>query len=142
MTTHTPRFCPQCDDGTMLEYGMRDIVETLDGEPIYVPNVEAWHCPVCGEIEFARDNDGADRYSQALDAAQEKIQARKAQELRRARKALKLTQAEAGRLFGGGISAFSAYEHGKTQPHKSTVLLLRLLHKHPDLLAEIRAEPA
>jgi len=88
MTTHKPRSCLQCDDGTMLEYGMRDIIETLEGEPIYVPNVEAWHCPVCGEIEFARDNDGADRYSQALDAAQEKLQARKARELRSARKAL------------------------------------------------------
>jgi len=138
MTTPKPRPCLQCDDGTMLEYGMRHIVETLDGELIHVPDVEGWHCPVCGEIEFARDNDGADRYSQALDAIREKVEARKARELRTARKALKLTQAEAGRLFGGGVSAFSAYEHGKTQPHKSTVLLLRLLHKYPHLLDELR----
>jgi len=138
----TPRYCLQCDDGTQLEYGVRDIVDTLDGEPIDVPNVEGWHCPVCGEIEFVHGGGQGVRYSQALDAAQERIQARKAQELRSARKALKLTQAEAGRLFGGGVSAFSAYEHGKTQPHKSTVLLLRLLHRHPDLLDEVRAEYA
>ena len=30
------------------------------------------------------------------------------------------------------------YERGKTQPHKSTVLLFKLLDKHPDLLAELR----
>jgi len=58
--------------------------------------------------------------------------------LRRIRRSLKLTQAESGRLLGGGVSAFSAYEHGKTQPHKSTVLLLRLLKQHPQLLEEVR----
>ena len=58
--------------------------------------------------------------------------------IRRVRKKLGLTQAEAGQLFGGGASAFSEYERGKTQPHKSTVLLFKLLDKHPELLAEIR----
>lgn len=29
-------------------------------------------------------------------------------------------------------------ERGKTQPHKSTVLLLKLLDKHPELLDEVR----
>jgi HTH-type transcriptional regulator/antitoxin MqsA len=57
--------------------------------------------------------------------------------MRNTRKKLKLTQADAGRLFGGGASAFSEYERGKTQPHKSTVLLLRLLNRHPELMAEL-----
>jgi HTH-type transcriptional regulator/antitoxin MqsA len=50
-----------------------------------------------------------------------------------------LRQSGAGKLFGGGASAFSEYERGKTQPHKSTALLLRLLGKHPELLDELRA---
>ncbi len=58
--------------------------------------------------------------------------------LRAIRKKLGLKQVEAGRLFGGGINAFSEYGRGKTQPHKSTVLLLNLLHKHPELLQEQR----
>jgi HTH-type transcriptional regulator/antitoxin MqsA len=57
--------------------------------------------------------------------------------LRAIRKKLGLKQAEAGRLFGGGVSAFSDYERGKTQPHKSTVLLLKLLDRHPELLKEL-----
>ena len=61
-----------------------------------------------------------------------------AAELRAIRKRLGLKQAEAGKLFGGGTSAFSEYERGKTQPHKSTVLLLRLLDKHPELLKELQ----
>jgi HTH-type transcriptional regulator/antitoxin MqsA len=48
-----------------------------------------------------------------------------------------LRQADAGRIFGGGAGAFSEYEHGKTQAHKSTVLLLRLLGRHPELMKEI-----
>lgn len=42
-------------------------------------------------------------------------------------------------IFGGGASAFSEYERGKTQPHKSTVILLELLGKHPELMSEVRA---
>lgn len=63
-----------------------------------------------------------------------------AAEMRDIRKKLGLKQAEAGKLFGGGVSAFSEYERGKTQPHKSTILLLKLLNKHPELLDEVRAE--
>ena len=39
----------------------------------------------------------------------------------------------------GGVNAFSEYERGKTQASKSTVLLLKLLDKHPELLKEIGA---
>lgn len=60
-------------------------------------------------------------------------------DVRDIRKKLGLKQAEAGKLFGGGVSAFSEYERGKTQPHKSAVLLLKLLDKHPELLDEVRS---
>ena len=57
--------------------------------------------------------------------------------MRVTRKKLGLRRAEAGSLFGGGASAFSKYERGKTRPHKSTVKLLKLLHRHPKVLAEV-----
>jgi len=136
MTRKTiPRYCLQCDDGTLLVHGAKDVSEEIGGEPFTVKNIAGWHCPVCGEIEF--DAGEGQRYSNALEAAQRKATERRAQTLRAARKKLKLSQAEAGKLFGGGASAFSEYERGKTQPHKSTVLLLRLLDKHPELLREL-----
>ena len=55
------------------------------------------------------------------------------------RKKLGLRQVQAGHLFGGGSSKFSEYERGKTQPHKSTVRLFKLLDRHPELRDEIRA---
>ena len=53
------------------------------------------------------------------------------------RKKLKLTQKEAGEVFGGGTNAFSRYEKGSSQPHPSTVKLLQVLDRHPELLREI-----
>jgi len=42
-------------------------------------------------------------------------------------------------MIGGGVNAFSEYERGVRQPAKSTVLLLKLLDQHPDLLPEVLA---
>jgi HTH-type transcriptional regulator/antitoxin MqsA len=135
--SRNPRYCLQCDDGTILELDTRDVSDTVRGEPYFVAQVSGWHCPVCGEIEFALGDDSGLRYSEALTAASARANERDAKALRATRKKLKLSQAEAGRLFGGGMSAFSEYERGKTQPHKSTVLLLRLLDRHPELLSEL-----
>lgn len=132
-----PRYCLECDDGTVLEYGARDMVETIDGLSVTIAAVQGWHCPVCGECEFT-DRADSERHATAFAALRRQADAQRAATLRATRKKLGIKQAEAGRLFGGGASAFSEYERGKTQPHKSTVLLFKLLDKHPELLAEIR----
>ncbi|ODN41573.1 type II toxin-antitoxin system MqsA family antitoxin [Piscirickettsia litoralis] len=48
-------------------------------------------------------------------------------EIKRARKIIKLTQAEAAEYFGGGVNAFSKYERGEIQIPKAVSLLLSLL---------------
>ena len=133
-----PRYCLQCDDGTALVYSTKAVHGEVLGQPYTVEGVTGWHCPVCGEVEYLFGDDSAARVGAAIDAAGAQARQRQAQELRDARKKLGLTQAQAGILFGGGASAFSEYERGKTQPHKSTVRLLRLLDKHPELLTEVR----
>lgn len=133
----TPPFCLQCDDGTLLENKTKDVIITIDDLTVTVPAVQGWHCPVCGEIEFT-GRESSRRYSAALEALRKEANKKRAESLRAIRKKLGLRQSDAGKLFGGGVSAFSDYERGKTQPHKSTVLLLKLLDKHPELLAEIR----
>jgi HTH-type transcriptional regulator/antitoxin MqsA len=134
----TPAFCLQCDDGTLLENQTKNVTITIDGMSVNVPSVQGWHCPVCGEIEFT-ERESSQRYSTALNLLRQEVNKKNAESLRATRKKLGLRQAEAGRLFGGGVSAFSEYERGKTQPHKSTVLLLKLLNKHPELLDEVRS---
>ncbi|MBK6999446.1 MAG: type II toxin-antitoxin system MqsA family antitoxin [Rhodoferax sp.] len=134
------RFCLQCDENhvlSFLEYGARDLSFTRNGRTHTVPQVFGWHCPVCGDCHF--DAGEGERYGEAMDAFSAQVDAEIAAALRATRKKLGLRQVEAGHLFGGGSSAFSEYERGKTQPHKSTVLLFKLLDKHPELLNEIRA---
>lgn len=133
----TTQFCLECDDGTLLSHGVKDLSFFYRAKGLTVQDVSGWHCPECGECQF--DPGEGQRFSAACDAFCAKADKQMATNLRATRKKLGLRQAEAGRLFGGGASAFSEYERGKTQPHKSTVLLLKLLDRHPDLLPEVMA---
>lgn len=133
----TKHFCLQCDDGTELVHERRDLRIHADEYVDNVAQVSGWHCPVCDECEF--DAGEGVRYAQALAALRAKANEQRAAAIRATRKKLGLRQAEAGRLFGGGASAFSEYERNKTQPHKAMVMLFKLLDKHPELLEEIRA---
>ena len=132
-----PPYCMQCDDGTELILTCRDLAFEYKGKTMVIPSLHGWHCPVCGECEFIKGEGEAERHSAAVDAFAAQVDAGETAWLRATRKKLGLKQAEAGKLFGGGASAFSEYERGKTQPHRSTILLLRLLDKHPELLKEV-----
>lgn len=134
------RYCLQCDDGTALVHGARDMVAAVDRVEVVVDRVRGWHCPVCGECEF--DDGEGGRYSAALEAARERADRERIEEIRTIRKQLRLTQADAAELFGGGVNAFSEYERGKTRPHKATMVLLRLLGERPELLEDVRRSHA
>lgn len=127
------KLCVACGHEDMV-LDTRDLTFAHKGRETVVPEVLGWFCPQCGEA-YLEDNG---RYAEAVAAFAREVDALDAAELRTIRKKLGLRQADAGKLFGGGVSAFSDYERGKTQPHKSTVLLLKLLDKHPELLEEIR----
>jgi len=63
-------------------------------------------------------------------------------EVRRIRTGLKLTQRQAGEIFGGGPNAFSRYERGLAMQPRAVDALLRLLDRHPKLLVELSARRA
>jgi HTH-type transcriptional regulator/antitoxin MqsA len=130
------KFCLQCDNGALLDHGKRSLSFIYRDHELVVPHVSGWHCSACCECQF--DEGEGKRYGELVDSFCVAVDREIAESLRDIRKKLGLRQAEAGKLFGGGASAFSEYERGKTQPHKSTVLLLKLLDKHPELLDELR----
>ncbi len=110
----------------MIEHaGMTATVEGLSG----------WRCGACGEVEF--DADSARRYAAAGDELVRRDRERVAEEIRRIRRKLGLSQVAAARLTGGGHNAFSRYERGESAPLPAVVNLFRLLDKHPELLKEI-----
>ena len=114
------------NETSMIEHaGMTATVEGLSG----------WRCGACGEVEF--DADSARRYAAAGDEFVRRDRERVAEEIRRIRRKLGLSQVAAARLTGGGHNAFSRYERGESAPLPAVVNLFRLLDKHPELLKEI-----
>ncbi len=127
------KLCVSCGNDRM-QHESRNLTFSYKAQHIVVEAVEGWYCPDCGEA-YLEDNG---RYAESCAALVRQTTTAEATLIREARKKLGLTQREAGELFGGGVSAFSEYERGKTQPHKATLLLLRLLKAHPELLNEVR----
>lgn len=123
--------CPLCGAG-MLHDGIKTIMQEYKGRTFSSESRGAF-CDQCadGFVEF----DAAEE-SQWL-AFRDQIDAEEAAELTRIRKKLRLTQAQAAHLTGGGKNAFSRYERGNTKPMAAVVNLFRLLDHHPELLKEL-----
>jgi HTH-type transcriptional regulator/antitoxin MqsA len=128
-------LCLNCEKADMVR-GNKDKVVEYRGKQITVEAVEGWHCPACGECEFAKGE--GKRYAAAVEQFRDEIDQQESAELARIRKKLKLSQKEAAVIAGGGVNAFSRYEHGKSKPVAAVVNLFRILDKHPELVEEIR----
>lgn len=127
--------CPACGHPEMvaktqdetLSYGSQSLtLHTMHGE----------FCPACGEGIW--DAESYRRYTEAQAALLRAVKGDISADIRRIRKNLKLTQTELAEAFGIGKVAFSRYERGETRPPAPLVKLLKLVERHPDLLAEMR----
>ncbi len=127
--------CPAC--GGKMTRAIQDLHYVYKGVHLVVPALDALVCDVCREALFATPEDGA-RYDAAIRTHIAAVNLNSAPDLRAIRKRLKLTQAEAGRIFGGGVTAFSRYERGEVKPPVALVKFFQVLDRHPDLLAELK----
>lgn len=130
--------CPACSRAK-LSHETRDLPYTYKGESTLIPEVTGEFCPSCGESVL--DLAESERVSRLMLAFNKQVNASTVDPefIIRVRKKLQLDQREAAAIFGGGINAFSRYENGKTKPPVALVKLLKVLDRHPDLLAEVRA---
>ncbi|NQE49779.1 antitoxin [Herbaspirillum rubrisubalbicans] len=131
--------CPHCGGADLIR-DTRDLPYAYKGETTCIAAVSGDYCPRCGEclpdvMEEQRISAEAQAFNKQVNAG-----LIDPEEIIAARQALQLGQREASLLFGGGINAFNRYEAGKIKPPRALVLLLRLLHRHPRLLRELRAE--
>lgn len=84
------------------------------------------------------DAPSAERYAQAGDELIEDAKRVMADEMKRIRRKLHFTQKSAVQLLsGGGHNAFSRYERAEVEPPKPLFVLMRLLDRHPELVAEL-----
>lgn len=130
--------CPHCA-GADLVHDTRDMPYTYKGESTTLPTVTGEFCPACDEsVLDARESA---RISALMLDFNKQVNASIVDPgfIMSVRKKLALDQREAAEIFGGGVNAFSRYENGKTKPPLALVKLLKVLDRHPDLLAEVRA---
>ena len=130
--------CPVCGAAELI-HDTRDMPYTYKGETTAIPAVTGDHCPACSEVILDREQ--GDRYSELIGVFQRQVNAAFVAPsfITDIRKKLDLDQREAAEIFGGGVNAFSRYETGKTKPPLALVKLLKVLDRHPELLAEVRA---
>ena len=136
-----PELCYICGAPDALHYfeGRSETIR-VKGMERRVDNLSGWECHVCGDGFWDPDTDSAARFGEAgaelVVAARQMIGA----EIKRIRRKLHLTQKEAVELLsGGGHNAFSRYERGELLAPKTLVLLMRLLDRHPHLMADAKA---
>ena len=130
--------CPSCGAAKLVR-DTRDVPYTYKGETTVLPQVAGDFCPACDEsildaAESRRTMDLMLAFNKQINASVVDPEF-----IVSVRHKLQLDQREAGEIFGGGVNAFSRYENGKTKPPLALVKLLKVLDRHPDLLAEVRA---
>ena len=130
--------CPNCGASELI-HDTHDVFYTYEGESTEIPDVTGDFCPACGEGVF--DMEEGERISNFMLAFNKKVNAGIVDPgfITSVRKKLDLDQHEAAELFGGGVNAFARYETGKVKPPVALVKLFKVLERHPELLAEIRA---
>lgn len=130
--------CPVCGGADLIR-DTRGLPYTYKGETTIIAAVTGDFCPACGESIL--DAAESDRVMHTMQAFSREVNAALVDPdfIAAVRKKLELDQREAAEIFGGGVNAFSRYETGKTKPPLALVKLLKLLDRHPDLLAEVRA---
>ena len=130
--------CPVCGAAKLVR-DTRDVPYTYKGESTVIPAVSGEFCPACSEVVM--DAGESARASTLMLEFNKQVNASIVDPafIASVRKKLALDQREAAAIFGGGVNAFSRYENGKTKPPLALVKLLKVLDRHPDLLAEIRA---
>lgn len=122
--------CHACKKG-VLHRKTRSQIFTYKDKSITLEQPGLW-CDSCEEgILDGKDISSTEK---AFEKFKAKIDALLSpEEIRHIRKdILKLTQEEAGKIFGGGKNGFSRYERGETKPLPAISNLLKMLERHPE----------
>jgi HTH-type transcriptional regulator / antitoxin MqsA len=130
--------CSMCGKAELI-HETRDLSYKYKGEETTLSDVEGDYCSACGEAILHPAE--STRVSALMLAFNKQVNASAVDPefIIGVRKKLRLDQREAAEIFGGGVNAFSRYESGKTKPPVALVKLLKVLERHPDLLAEVRS---
>lgn len=129
------RTCPACG-GTMRRARRADTIEYKGlSRKVTQPG---WYCDNCGEAVLEPADVKATEAA-FFDLKSEADGLVTAEDVKRIRRSLGLSQREAGEVLGGGPRAFQKYESRAVMVSKPMSNLLRLLERHPKALRELAA---
>lgn len=127
----TDPVCPST--GVPMHRDTRPMTLSFKGETITF-DMPGWYSDTSDEgIHTGQDMKVSDRMLNRLKARAEGLL--EPDDMRRIRRKLGLTQAEAGQLIGGGPRAFQKYENGDLLPSRAVSSALVLLDHDPGSLA-------
>ena len=122
--------CHACKNGN-LHHKMKPQIYTYKGNSITLQQPGYW-CDSCEEgilngEDIAKTEKAFEDFKGKIDGSLTP------DEIRHIRKnVLKLTQEQAGKIFGGGKNGFSRYERGENKPLPAIINLLKILERHPE----------
>ena len=127
--------CPECGDAALV-YDKHGVSYTYKDRHTTIPAVTAYHCTQCGGVTL--DPAAVHRYDELVAQFHRRVDAEAVEPayIHAVRRKLRLDAHEADHVFG--TDGFAHLETGKARPHPSTVKLLRLLERHPELVDELR----
>lgn len=117
-------LCPDCQVGQLTEEVYSEQIRYRD-QLLLVEGLKCWVCNHC-EAEIIRADQLRDGDKLIAEAKRRVDGLLSGEEIRAARKALRLTQKQASELFGGGQNAFSKYERGDVIQSVAMDRLVRL----------------
>jgi len=127
-------ICPKT--GEPMHRDVRPMTLTYKGESITF-DMPGWYCDASDESSHTgQDMKVSDQMLNRLKARAEGFL--EPEEIRRIRKKLGLTQADAGQLIGGGPRAFQKYETGDLLPSRAISSALALLDHDPKALSVLK----
>lgn len=132
--------CPVCDKGKLTR-AIRQLSYAYRGRTTTIRQCGRY-CSACSEAILSTQEAASYMRTIKIFRAQVDSAILTPTEVRRIRKRLGLTQRQADEIFGCNPYSFSRYERGTAQQSKLTDKLLRLLDKHPELVAELAADQA
>lgn len=129
--------CPLCGAGHLV-HDTRDVLHVYKGQSTMIPNVTGDHCLACGETLMDAENSGD--FVASVTSFRMEVDASYVDPayITEVRLKLGLSMQEAAEIFGGGVRAFIHVEEGRARLSLAQVKLLKMLDRHPGLLAEIK----
>ncbi|MBB3220427.1 type II TA system antitoxin MqsA family protein [Pseudoduganella umbonata] len=128
--------CPDCGAPDPV-HDTHGVSYTYKDRHTTIPSVSGYHCVQCGGV--ALDGAAVERFDELVARFHRRVDGELADPayIAAVRRRLRLDPSEADDLFGTDTGAFASYEAGKATPHPSTIKLLQLLERHPELLDEL-----